>query len=92
MVLIKGRNNILQAIQGMEEVSKLFPQAITLIAFFDAKNDELISVFTKGDPADRREAYNALVAINPSETDKYQAIIKWEPEKIFTQNLQTLFL
>ena len=71
----KGRANILEALQGMEEISKLFPQSIAIISFFDAKNDELISVFTKGDPADRREAYNTLVAINPSETDKYQVII-----------------
>jgi len=72
----EGRSNILEALQGMEEVSKLFPQAIAIISFFDAKNDELISVFTKGDPADRRAAYNTLVAINPSETDKYQVIIQ----------------
>lgn len=72
----EGRSNILEAIQGMEEVSKLFPQAIAIISFFDAKNEELVSVFTKGDPAVRRDAYNALVAINPSETDTYQAIIR----------------
>lgn len=72
----EGRSNILKAIQGMEEVSKLFPQAIAIISFFDAKNDELVSVFTKGDPAVRRDAYNTLVAINPSETDKYQSIIR----------------
>lgn len=71
----KGRANILEALQGMQEISKLFPQSIAIISFFDAKNDELISVFTKGDPSDRREAYNTLVAINPSETDKYQVII-----------------
>ncbi|MEQ9439449.1 MAG: DUF4835 family protein [Cyclobacteriaceae bacterium] len=71
-----ARKNILEALQGMQEVSKLFPQSISIIAFFDAKNDELISVFTKGEISARREAYNTLVAINPSETDKYQAIIK----------------
>ncbi|WKN42293.1 DUF4835 family protein [Tunicatimonas pelagia] len=72
----EGRSNILEALQGMEEISKLFPQAIAIISFFDAKNDELISVFTKGDPSDRKQAYNTLVAINPSETDKYQVIIE----------------
>nr|WKN37097.1 DUF4835 family protein [Tunicatimonas sp. TK19036] len=71
-----ARKSILESLQGMQEVSKLFPQSIAIIAFFDAKNDELISVFTKGDISARREAYNTLVAINPSETDKYQAIIK----------------
>ena len=72
----EGRENILNAIQGMEEVKKLFPQAIAIISFFDAKNDELVSVFTQGDPSVRRSAYNTLVAINPAQTDKYQAIIQ----------------
>ena len=72
----EARKEILESLQGMQEVSKLFPQAIAIITFFDAKNDELISVFTKGDISTRREAYNTLVAINPSETDKYQAIIQ----------------
>ncbi len=72
----KGRENILEAIQGMEEVRKLFPQAIALISFFDAKNDELVSVFTQGDPSVRRSAYYTFVEFNTSQTDKYQSIIQ----------------
>ena len=72
----EGRKNILAAVQEVQKVSKLFPQSIAVISFLDAKKDELISVFTKGDTPVRRDAYNALVEIDPSQTDAYQAILK----------------
>lgn len=72
----EGRKNILAAVQEIQKVSKLFPQAIAVISFLDAKKDELISVFTQGDTPVRRDAYNALVEIDPSQTDAYQAILK----------------
>ncbi len=72
----EGRKNILAAVQEIQKVSKLFPQAIAVISFLDAKKDELISVFTEGDTPVRRDAYNALVEIDPSQTDAYQAILK----------------
>ena len=72
----EGRKNVLAAVQEIQKVSKLFPQAIAVIAFTDTKQDELISIFTKGDTPVRREAYNALVEIDPSQTDAYGAILQ----------------
>lgn len=72
----EGRKNILSAVQEIQKVSKLFPQSIAVIAFTDTKKDELISVFTKGDTPVRREAYNSLVEIDPSQTDAYAVILK----------------
>lgn len=71
----EGRENILSAVQEIQKVSKLFPQSIAVIAFTDTKKDELISVFMKGDTPVRRDAYNALVEIDPSQTDAYGAIL-----------------
>ena len=72
----EGRQNILSAVQNIQKVSKLFPQSIAVIAFLDTKKDELISVFTKGESPVRQEAYNALIEIDPSQTDTYGAILK----------------
>ena len=72
----EGRQNILSAIQEIQKVSKLFPQSIAVIAFLDTKKDELISVFTKGESPVRQEAYNALIEIDPSQTDAYGVILQ----------------
>ena len=73
---VEGRKNILAAVQEIQKVSKLFPQSIAVIAFLDTKKDELISVFTKGESPVRQQAYNALIEIDPSQTDTYGAILK----------------
>jgi hypothetical protein len=72
----ESRANILTTVKAIEEVRKIQPQSILLIAFMDAKHNELVSIFSKGDPQIRREAYNSLVAIDPTQTDKYSVIIK----------------
>lgn len=71
----ESRQNMLAALKEMQKVSKLFPQSILLISFFDAKNDEIISTYSKGGMQIRRDAYNALVEINPTMIDDYSVII-----------------
>lgn len=71
----ESRENMLSALEEIQEVSKVFPQSILLIAFFDAKNDEIISTYSKGTMQTRRAAYNALVAINPTMVEDYGPII-----------------
>ncbi|WPP52479.1 type IX secretion system protein PorD [Catalinimonas niigatensis] len=72
----ESRQNMLNAIKEIQKVSKIFPQSILLISFFDAKNDEIISTYSKGGTQIRRDAYNALVEINPTMVDDYSVIIK----------------
>lgn len=71
----ESRQNMLSALKEIREVSKVFPQSILLIAFFDAKNDEIISIYSQGGMQIRREAYNALVEINPTKIEEYGVII-----------------
>ena len=72
----EGRANILSAVQEVQKISKVFPQSIAVIAFLDSKKDELISVFTQGESPVRQEAYNALIEIDPSQTDTYGVILQ----------------
>lgn len=72
----ESRTNILSTLKAIEEARKVQPQSILIIAFLDAKHDELVSIFSKGDPQIRQQAYNALVAIDPTQTDKYSVIIQ----------------
>ena len=71
-----SRANILSTLKAIEEARKVQPQSILIIAFLDAKHNELVSIFSKGNPQIRQEAYNALVAIDPTQTDKYSVIIQ----------------
>jgi len=45
------------------------------ISFFDAKKNELGKIFEKGNPATKKDAYNILTDLDPSNTEKYKSII-----------------
>lgn len=64
--------NVLKDIQG---ANRNIPNSILKISFFDAKKNELASIFEKGNPAIKRDAYNILVDLDPSNTEKYKTII-----------------
>jgi len=66
-------SNVLKQVQG---VNKSRPNSILTISFMDAKTDEITQMFSDGNPAIRRDTYNTLVLLDPSNTDKYQPLIK----------------
>jgi hypothetical protein len=72
----EARKNILEILKSIRTVNRALPNAILKIAFFDAKADEIASIYKEGNIAVRREAYNLLVEIDPSETEKYRSIIE----------------
>ncbi len=66
-------SNVLKQVQG---VNQSRPNSILTISFMDAKADEITQIFSEGNPAIRRDTYNTLVKLDPSNTDKYQPLIK----------------
>lgn len=70
------RSNIAEAITKLEVVNKIRPRTIAMIAFVDAKDDEIINIFSEGDLGIRRKVYNTLIQLDPSKKDEYNAIIK----------------
>jgi hypothetical protein len=72
----EARKNILEIIKSIQTVNRVLPNSILKIAFFDAKADEIASIYKEGNIALRREAYNLLAEIDPSKTEKYRGIIE----------------
>lgn len=71
----QGRQEILASLKRLEQANQRKPNSILIIAFFDAKKDEMISIFSEGNIQVRRDAYNILSQIDPSNTDEYEVII-----------------
>ena len=71
----EGRKNILEALKKIQQVNQARPRAIMVISFLDAKTDEIVSLFSQGDLALRREAYSILVEMNPAQTEKFSKIL-----------------
>jgi hypothetical protein len=52
------------------------PAALLTNTFFDTKTNELINLFLEGTPQQKQVAYNLLVELDPTKTDKYNKLIK----------------
>lgn len=72
----QGREIILKCLKDIKKARDINPNAIILISFFDAKSKELANVFADGDLALRREAYDLIVSMDPSNQAAYEKIIR----------------
>lgn len=72
----EGRANILEALKKVQAVNRSKPRSIMIISFLDAKLDELVSIYSEGDLAQRREVYNILKSLDPARTEAFGKIIE----------------
>jgi hypothetical protein len=72
----EGRRLVVQVLKDLQQASKRKPNSILIISFFDAKNDEITSMLSQGNIQVRREAYEIVKELDPSNTAKYESIIK----------------
>ena len=71
----EARKNMFEAIKGLQATNKARPRSILTISFIDAKENELISVFKKGDPTIRKQVYDILKLIDPARSETFKPII-----------------
>jgi hypothetical protein len=62
----QSREAILKSLQAIKKVRDINPNAVLVVSFFDAKSKELTNIFSQGNITVRRQAYDILVAIDPS--------------------------
>ncbi|MCW5911593.1 MAG: DUF4835 family protein [Cyclobacteriaceae bacterium] len=70
----QSREIILDVLKNIKKVWTIYPNAISVISFFDAKSNELVNVFSEGNLNVRREVYDILTSIDPKR-NIYQKII-----------------
>lgn len=71
-----ARAQILEILKSIQSVNRVLPNSIGVIAFLDAKNDEIVNMFKEGDMTIRRNVYNELLKLDPSRRSKYQQIVR----------------
>jgi hypothetical protein len=72
----KSRATILKGLKDIKKLRDINPTAILIISFFDAKGKELANIFSTGNIQVRREAYDIITAIDPSNRTTYEKIIQ----------------
>lgn len=71
-----ARQNILNALDMLSRIAQENPNEILLAAFFQAKSDELLNVFSGADMGEKTKALNLLRRVDPSNAAKYDKLVK----------------
>ncbi|TWR30207.1 DUF4835 family protein [Mucilaginibacter pallidiroseus] len=70
----KGRKTISAILPLLSQVDRKRLGSYFPLAFFTAKDDELVSIYSKAAPPERVQAMNILMQIDPSNGNKYQTL------------------
>jgi hypothetical protein len=70
----ESRTQILAVLKNTQKAWAVFPNAIFIVSFFDAKAPELTNIFAEGNLSVRREAYDLLTTLDPKR-NIYQKIV-----------------
>ncbi len=71
-----ARGRIVEGLPLLREANRARPSAIVISSFLDAKNDELINIFSKATTKEKTDAVQVLSDINPTQTSRYEQILK----------------
>lgn len=74
----QARNNIISAIENLRSLYRKRPDSYLLQIFFETKSDEIVSIFKKATPQNKRRVFNLLSQIDPSRQNDYRAIMENE--------------
>ncbi len=72
----QARTNILGALEKIQLANRARPRSILTISFLDAKASELANLFSEGNNAQRRKAYNLLISLDPSKSETFKPMIE----------------
>lgn len=72
----RGRGAIHKALSALETVYQANSMSVGLSMFSDAKFDELVNIYSKATPTERKDAYELLQGIYPAETQRLEKIRK----------------
>ncbi|HKZ37526.1 MAG TPA: DUF4835 family protein [Chryseolinea sp.] len=72
----KSRQIILKGLGEVKKVRDINPNSILVVSFFDAKSKELANIFSSGNIQVRREAYDIITSIDPSNRTNYEKMIQ----------------
>ncbi len=72
----QARAQILTVLNTIKQVNQQKPAAVLTNTFFDSKANELINVFSEAAPQEKMQAYNLLVELDPTQTERYKKLTR----------------
>jgi hypothetical protein len=71
-----ARARIADGLPLLRDANRARPSAVVISSFLDAKNDELINIFTKATTKEKESVVQILSDVNPAQSSRYEQILK----------------
>ena len=72
----KGRNKIYSIVPYLTDLNRAKPFSVALQLFAEAKRDELIQMFSNSTPKEKKEIYEVLIGILPTQSNKLDELLR----------------
>ena len=72
----EARKSIIEALENIQKANKLAPNSPFITLLIQTKSDEIVEIFTEGDLALRRKAYEIMREIAPANSERYEVMIE----------------
>ena len=66
----QARQNIIAALQALQQVNKVRPNLLSVTQFVDVKISEIVSIFTPAPAEEQKTVYKIIKEISPINTSK----------------------
>ncbi|WP_128544976.1 type IX secretion system protein PorD [Larkinella soli] len=73
---VGSRQQVLDVLSTIRQVSQQRPNSIAINIFFDAKGEELFNIMNEGSRDERQKAFNLLSALDPAKTELYRRLLR----------------
>ena len=74
--MVKARNTITQSLKELKTVHSVEPSSYNMQVFFNAKSQEVISLYENATPPEKNEISELLMTIDPGNSAKYDKLKK----------------
>ena len=71
----KGRDKIYSILPSLRELNRAKPFSISIQLFAETKRDELVDMFSSSTPKEKKEVYDILVDIMPTQSNKLEPLL-----------------
>ena len=71
-----ARAKIAEGLPVIREANRARPSAIAIVAFLDAKGDELVNIFSKGSEAEKTNVHEILMDVDPTRNTLYDKLLE----------------
>lgn len=73
---VGGRKQVLDLLNSIREMQKLKTNSVLLTSFMNAKNQEMVNVFSEATKDEKQKAFAVLSTVDPSKTELYRKLVK----------------